>query len=210
MGAQDMNDKAARQEEKRALVLKTARELIAKEGMAALNASRIAKELGWKTPGLYYYFKNLEAIKEGLILELAKETVAISLEPAKKAKSGSEALLVAFRARVEYYAAHPEDFHLPWHHLIHSGIREESLKGVIYRAAEELNGWLEERLEKDRAQGLIAQDVDSRKLINLMICLAQGICSMYLSIEAAGGRMRYPIEEMIEEGERTLALALKG
>ena len=194
----------ARKKEKRQQILEACRRLMARGEMANFKATTLAKELDWTTPGLYYYFPNLEAIRYALAQELMEESTEATLEGAKRGNTGREALLLAFDARINFYAARPNDYDLVWTFLPQGKDNQKLLQEIIYPASYRLNDYLEGRMLEDQKQGLISSQVDCRKRINLMICLAHGLLSMYLNLAKAQGNMKHSLEEMIEEAKTTL------
>jgi len=208
MDQQSLTKKQNRQEDKRGLILAAARKLMAEQG-GDFTASAIAQQLGWKTPGIYYYFPNLQAIREAILLELTGESVEITRSAAHLGKDVIESVTLAFEARIHHYQAHPGDFDLLWKHYPAGGIPLEVLQEDIYPQVQSLMDELEEMLEDGKAQGLVGLEVESRKLVNLMVCMAQGINLMYLSFKKVEGDLKFSLEEMILEGKKNLEKALK-
>ena len=190
-------------------ILKATRKLLAQKGAQKLSAAAIAHELGWTTPGLYYYYPNLQTIIDEVLKQLIQESFDATWEAAKLGTNGLQGLIFAFEARIQHYLNHPEDFDLTWNQFADQEVSQELLTEFLYPKAQAFSQWLAQWLEEEKTTGRVGQKVDCRKLVNLMIALVQGILSFYLTFDRVGGQMRYSVDEMIAEGRRTLLAALK-
>ncbi|MDH5559672.1 MAG: TetR/AcrR family transcriptional regulator [Deltaproteobacteria bacterium] len=193
---------------KRRAIIKAARKILA-DPKQEFNAAAIARELGWNLPGIYYYFENIQAIKEALIVDLIDLSVKITLDAGKRGATATESLLLAFEARVRYYMDNPNEFDLTWSTFGTSNTSQEFLEAHLYPPIQQMTLWFVKRLEIDKTKGLIHKDVPSRKLMSLMTFMAQGMVANYLTLQRAKGSMYFPLDEMIQEGKRILQAALK-
>ncbi len=191
-------------------ILSAARKLLSRQGAGKVSAAAIAKELGWTTPGLYYYYPGLEGILDELLKQLLEESLIATWEGAKRGSRGSEGLIFAFEARVQYDLKHPKDFELIWRRFADKEVSPELLSGFVYPKAQGFSQWLAAWLEAEKATGEVGKEVDCRKLVNLMIALAQGIVSLHFCFSQVGGELRYTAEELTAEGKRVLLKALRG
>jgi len=201
-------DKTPKQREKQTQILEAARELLAAKGPREVTAANLAKHLGWKTPGLYYYFDDLHSIFEAVLSQLIQENLAVSYRALEAASSGKQGLVDVFSCRIHHNFQHPKDFEFIWHHSSPKPLSPEFLKSNIYSPVQGFNDLLEARLAEDQNAGLINPRLELRALINVMDCLAQGICGTYLHVEKSQGKMRYPVDQLIVEGQKTLCAAL--
>ncbi|MFF0264291.1 TetR/AcrR family transcriptional regulator [Kribbella sp. NPDC004536] len=89
-------------EERRDLILRTARELAESDGWDAVTTRRLAEAVDYSQPVLYGHFKNMNAIADAIALQGIEELTAV-LRDARET-GGLHGLAQAY---LEYAAEHP-------------------------------------------------------------------------------------------------------
>jgi AcrR family transcriptional regulator len=89
---------------KKELILKTARELLAKNGFAKTTLDDIAQALGMKKSSLYYYYTNKEALLED-VMNHERDNFCLLIEDALKSNEPTLNRIVNYeKAKFEYVA----------------------------------------------------------------------------------------------------------
>jgi AcrR family transcriptional regulator len=89
---------------KKELILKTARELLAKNGFAKTTLDDIAQALGMKKSSLYYYYTNKEALLED-VMNHERDNFCLLIENALKSNEPTLNRIVNYeKAKFEYVA----------------------------------------------------------------------------------------------------------
>ncbi|GMU95014.1 MAG: TetR/AcrR family transcriptional regulator [Ignavibacterium album] len=89
---------------KKELILKTARELLAKNGFAKTTLDDIAQALGMKKSSLYYYYSNKEALLED-VMNRERDNFCLLIEDALKSKDSTINKIINYeKAKFEYVA----------------------------------------------------------------------------------------------------------
>lgn len=86
-------------------VVDVATELVETEGAAALTLSRVARELGIKTPSLYSHVDDIDALRRHVALRAA-ENIGTELSAAAMGRSGAVALSAVAHAVRHYATTH--------------------------------------------------------------------------------------------------------
>lgn len=89
-----------------ATVVAAAAELADAEGLDAVTLSRVAAQLGVKSPSLYNHVQGRDGLLRGIAL-LGLDELAGTLRDAAVGRSGDDALLAAARAYRAYVKEHP-------------------------------------------------------------------------------------------------------
>ncbi len=89
---------------KKELILKTARELLAKNGFAKTTLDDIAQALGMKKSSLYYYYTNKDALIED-VMNRERDNFCLLIEEALKSNDSTFNKIINYeRAKFEYVA----------------------------------------------------------------------------------------------------------
>ncbi|MFG1909397.1 TetR/AcrR family transcriptional regulator [Kribbella sp. NPDC048928] len=94
-------------EERRDLILRTARELAESEGWDAVTTRRLAEEVDYSQPVLYGHFKNMNAIVDAVAIEGIEELTRILGAARRRAPDAVAGLHALARAYLDYASHHP-------------------------------------------------------------------------------------------------------
>lgn len=191
--------KARRHADHRGALMAAARRLLAARGVSGFSVAAVAAEAGVSKSAFYYYFPSLEALVAAWS-EQALEAEADALVAAvDAAPDGIAALGALLRARVALYAADFDAFRLLylWPQVL--GMDPAATARIAYPRSARVQGRLEDRLIVCRAAGLLREGVHPRRLSLVPWVTAQGLLSLASGLEAVGGGLRFPIEQMAEE-----------
>jgi AcrR family transcriptional regulator len=179
--------KARRQENRRAVLLEAAREVLGKHGVTGLTMEAVAGAADVSKPAVFYF-----RTKEELIGALAAEQLEAEVEVLERAiaaaPSGVEALVALLAAfRVAYL----------WPQVL--GIPPEVLRERVYPASQRVNDALEARLKADVRAGQLAPGFEPRRLANLAWTTAHGLLSLVAGMEQVGGATRHTLNQLRDE-----------
>ena len=65
-------------------IIEAASAVVKKEGLSAINARRVAKELGCSVQPIFYQFENMEDLKQATILHIQKIYQSYMIEGSKE------------------------------------------------------------------------------------------------------------------------------
>ncbi len=191
--------KARRHQDHRVALMAAARRILAERGITGFSAAAVASEAGVSKSAFYYYFPTMEALVAAWS-EHALEAEATALVAAvDAAPDGVAALGALLRVRVALYTADFDSFRLLylWPQVL--GMDPAVIASIAYPRSARVQGRLEERLLECRSLGQLRADVHPRRLSLVPWVTAQGLLSLASGLQAVGGGLRFPIEEMAEE-----------
>ncbi|MEU8224453.1 TetR/AcrR family transcriptional regulator [Kribbella sp. NPDC048915] len=94
-------------EERRELILRTARELAESDGWQAVTTRRLADSVDYSQPVLYGHFKNMDAIADAVALQGVEELVTVLRDARTSTPDPAGGLHALATAYLEYAAEHP-------------------------------------------------------------------------------------------------------
>jgi AcrR family transcriptional regulator len=94
-------------EERRDLILRTARELAESEGWDAVTTRRLAEAVDYSQPVLYGHFKNMNAIADAVAIQGVEELIALLRSARRNAPAAVAGLRAVAHAYLEYASNHP-------------------------------------------------------------------------------------------------------
>jgi AcrR family transcriptional regulator len=94
-------------EERRTLILRTARELAESEGWEAVTTRRLAEAVDYSQPVLYGHFKNMDAIADAVALEGIEELTDVFRAARASATDDTAGLQAIANAYLDYADQHP-------------------------------------------------------------------------------------------------------
>lgn len=94
-------------EERRTLILRTARDLAEAEGWDAVTTRRLAEAVDYSQPVLYGHFKNMDAIADAVALEGIEELTEVFRAARSSAKDDRDGLRTLAHAYLDYADQHP-------------------------------------------------------------------------------------------------------
>lgn len=178
--------------------------------MAGLTMDDVASATGLSKPALYYYFDSKEAVLRALTVRLVRNE-ARSLTAAVETAPPGRGLVAAFvRAYVEQHRHELERFRLAyvWPQLI--GLSEAAVQDEINPEMIQLLGVLEQRIERDRTEGLLLSALPSRRLAFTLWASAHGLVSVLSVIDAGRTRLIHGTDDLVDALTRTFADGLYG
>jgi AcrR family transcriptional regulator len=94
-------------EERRDLILRTARELAESEGWDAVTTRRLAEAVDYSQPVLYGHFKNMNAIADAVAIDGIEELVELLHNARNAAADPESAVLALAETYLQYAYEHP-------------------------------------------------------------------------------------------------------
>lgn len=162
-----------------ALILDTARAVMREHGAAALNLNEVARRVGMRTPSLYEYFANKDAIYDALFrlgLQLFAERNTRDKQPGE---STWEYLASKFEAYLAFAHEHPELYQL---------VFERPVPGFV--PSEEAMAESRALLEASRQQladlmrdAPIATGLPPHQSLDLLIAMMHGLTAQHMANE---------------------------
>lgn len=200
--------KARRQQAKRRRILAAAQTLLA-EGPDRLTVAALAEVADTSPSTLYYYFPSVESVIEGLAVQLITDETEAMVAALEREPDPIDALVAVMEARVAFYRANPQPFWTLFDQLFGLRFSAETLEEQVYPLAARTMAPLAERLAEGQAAGTVHPDLDPRRFANLAYLTVQGILQMTVSMELAGGAMRYPVEALLAEATASVRRAAR-
>jgi TetR/AcrR family transcriptional regulator len=149
----------------RALLLSTARQEFALQGLAGARVDEIAAKAGISKQIIYYYFGSKDELFQAALVSSYEEILANNLDYLRKAPKGSPAsrlrsLIAHFFDRIgshrEVISLIVEENRYGGQHLRHTDLPHRSSKPII--------GHIAEILKEGKAAGLFQPNIDARQL----------------------------------------------
>jgi AcrR family transcriptional regulator len=94
-------------EERRTLILRTARDLAEAEGWDAVTTRRLAEAVDYSQPVLYGHFKNMDAIADAVALEGIEELTEVFRTARSNAPDSAAGLQALAQAYLDFADQHP-------------------------------------------------------------------------------------------------------
>lgn len=167
--------KVRRHESRRRAILDAARVILAREGIQNFSVNAVAGAADVSKPAVYYYFDSKEELIFELALDAELEEAEKIQEALEQALGGIASLQALIEAYVACYLGDLDKFRLRyvWPQVL--GINGRLLQAESHRRTREVDALISKRLERDRAQGRLAPDVDAEKATSLARVMAHGI-----------------------------------
>ena len=172
--------KAKRQESKRHLILRGARETLLRHGPLAFTMDQVASAADTSKASLYYYFRSREEMIGALAIDVLRREVEVLTTAVSAADSGTDALAALVRARVTHYMAEPDDFRILylWAPMLDGPQR--LLLTEVHALTAVVNTTVEAKLARDRKAGLLHPEAQPQQLAQLGWLTAHGLLSFTL------------------------------
>ena len=103
-------------------IIEAASAVVKKEGLSAINARRVAKELGCSVQPIFYQFENMEDLKQATILHIQKIYQSYMIEGSKEE--------LAYRGMGLAYIRFAKDYYYLWE--IRRFLRRNLLRRIIW------------------------------------------------------------------------------
>lgn len=196
--------KALRQQQQRQSILDAARQLLKSTGVSGFSIGRVAEEAGLSKSAFYYYFDSQEALIAALSEEVLEAEAEALVAAIQAAPSGIAALSSLLRARVAHYSSDFDSFRLlyVWPQVL--GMDPEAVARIAYPKSARVQGLLEARLQADLGSGHLNPEAHPRLLSLVPWVTAQGLLSLAAGMQSVGGRLLFPLEQMVEEACKVL------
>ena len=165
--------KARRQENKRHIILRGAREILLRHGPLAFTMDQVAGAADTSKATLYYYFRSREELVAALALPILAREVEVLSRVVVSADTGLAGLAALLRARVEHHLADRDGFRILY--LWAPVIGDPRLLAEVHLLSAVVHTSLAARLQRDHKAGLLRPDADPRRLPDLAWSLAQGL-----------------------------------
>jgi AcrR family transcriptional regulator len=196
--------KKRRQEGRREFILGAARAVLRGEGLEAFTLAAVAEEADLSKTALFYYFESKDDLLAALTAERLQAESRVLLDAVESAPSGIDALAELARAHVGFHRDDLESFRALERWVLASGVRDRLLKDAVYPGAARVNDALETRLAEDERGGRLRRGAEPRRLANVAYTSAHGLLTLAASIESLGGRLRFDLDELLDETCATL------
>ncbi|BDQ03100.1 TetR/AcrR family transcriptional regulator [Ignavibacterium sp.] len=156
---------------KKELILKTARELLAKNGFAKTTLDDIAQALGMKKSSLYYYYSNKDALIED-VMNHERDNFCLLIEDALKSDDSTINKIINYeRAKFEYVA---ETIKL---HEISTSVLFE-MKSKMFEQIQIIHKKEIEMLKKVLDEGIKKKEIkkcDTHRIAELILTLSEAL-----------------------------------
>lgn len=156
---------------KKELILKTARELLAKNGFAKTTLDDIAQALGMKKSSLYYYYSNKEALLED-VMNHERDNFYLLIEDALKSDDSTINKIINYeKAKFEYVA---ETIKL---HEISTSVLFE-MKSKMFEQIQLIHKKEIEMLKKVLDEGIKKKEIkkcDTHRIAELILTLSEAL-----------------------------------
>lgn len=201
--------KAARQDDRRRLILEAATAILERKGVQSLTMTAVARAANLTTSALYYYFANLEDLVNALAVAMVEVEMNIQLEAIDAAPNAVEGLCALIKARVQHYLNHPGSYAVLYEDVLKLGVSQKTLTQHIYPMSARVNDFLEQAIQAELDAGKIHPEVNPRRFANLAFYTSQGILNIALGMKRAGGDLRFGTDELTDEAVNTIRRAAR-
>jgi TetR/AcrR family transcriptional regulator len=172
--------KARRQDNKRQIILRGAREILLRHGPLAFTMDQVANAADTSKATLYYYFRSREEMIGALAIDVLRREVEALSAAVSAADSGVDALAALVRARVAHYMAEPDDFRILYLWAPMLDDPQRLLLAEVHALTAVVNTTVEAKLARDRKAGLLHPDAHPQQLAQLGWLTAHGLLSFTL------------------------------
>lgn len=156
---------------KKELILKTAREILARNGFAKTTLDDIANALGMKKSSLYYYYSNKEALLED-VMNRERDNFCLLIEDALRSNDSTINRILNYeKAKFEYVA---ETIKL--HELSTSVLLE--MKSKMFEQIQIIHNKEIEMLKKVLDEGIKKKEIkkcDTHRIAELILTLSEAL-----------------------------------
>lgn len=191
----------------RATIVEGARAVVMRDGIARTTLDTIAAELGLTKQGLYYHFES----KEALLVELCFHEWASLAEAihaaTHTATSGADALCAIVTATVEHYQGQLELFRLATLAMHVPEIAARIGANELERVRplnDHMYAPTEHKLTDGQHQGLVAPQLEPRRLAFVAHASAMGLLTMKAMVESVSDPLRHSDTALVAELCRSL------
>jgi len=167
--------KARRQENRRQVILRGAREILLRHGPLAFTMDQVASAVDTSKATLYYYFRSREEMIGALAIDVLRREVEVVSAAVSIADSGVDALAALVRARVAHYMAEPDDFRILYLWAPMLDDPQRLLLTEVHALTAVVNTTVEAKLARDRKAGLLHPDAQPQQLAQLGWLTAHGL-----------------------------------
>lgn len=179
--------KARRQENRRQVLLRSAREVLLAQGPVAFTMEQVAAAADTSKAAIYYYFRSREEVVSALAVEVLRREVEALSAAVIAADTGVDALAALVRARVRHFVADPDGFRILYLWAPVLDDPQRLLLGEVYGLTAVVNTTLAAKLQRDRRSGLLHPAADPSRLADLAWLTAQGLLGFLLGATPTTG-----------------------
>lgn len=172
--------KARRQENRRQILLRSARDILLRHGPLAFTMEQVAHAADTSKATLYYYFRSREEMIGALAVDVLRREVEVLSAAVSAADSGTDALAALVRARVSHYMGEPDDFRILYLWAPMLDDPQRLLLTEVHALTAVVNTTVEAKLARDRKAGLLHPDAHPQQLAQLGWLTAHGLLSFIL------------------------------
>ncbi len=179
-------------------ILKAARAVLMRDGIAAVTLEAVAREAGMSKTGLYYYFASKEALVFELVFGVWQSHGDRVHDAVEATTTGSAALTAIIRNTVAGYAPQMDDFRLAFLLGQVSNSSRLLVSPEQFDRIRPINDLIlagaASRLSKERRDG----PVEPRLLAFLAYVAALGLLTMKGLVESQGDPLLYSDDQLID------------
>jgi AcrR family transcriptional regulator len=198
--------RSRRGERARAEILRSAREVARRDGIAVLTMQAVAEHVGVSKPAVHYHFNSKETLIRSLAIELSREEIATVAAAVESAPPGPAILTTFVRAFVDVHVRELELFRVQylWPQVV--GIDRQLADDTVNPHMNALFSLVERRLEEERALGHLAEGTHARRVAVSAWSSALGMVSMLALLDSSATDVLHLVDELVD----TLCDALVG
>lgn len=179
-------------------ILIAARNVLVRDGIAAVTLEAVAKEAGMSKAGLYYYFASKEALIFQLVFEIWESQALRVKDAVAKEESGTAAIAAIIRNTVQGFASQIEDFRLAYLYYQTAGSSGVKLSPEQLDPIRPLNDMLLSGAADKLSTGASAPVTDPRLFAFLAFAASLGVLTMKGLVEQQGDPLRYTDDQLID------------
>jgi len=161
-------------------ILETARDIMRRDGVTALNLNEIARRLGMTTPAIYVYFPSKDVLYDALFQMAERLFLESEEEIWRTTKPDWDRIRLWFTTRLALASAHPDLYHLafdaPVPGFVPSAESQEAVRKILAGARRGLTEVIE--------AGVIDPGMPPEEAVDLLLCMRRGIIAEHLGKEA--------------------------
>lgn len=193
--------------DRRTAILDAACRVVARRGVRGLRVEELAQEAGVSLGLVYYYFRDRDGLLRNTLQFVNERATDYTERAAAAAANAREELELILLLELQDDPAVLENS-TAWGELRASAVFETELQDQLRRTTEEWNRAVAEVIERARAEGAAAQDVDPAVAAERLTALVEGISGRWLSgsisLEHARAALRGGIARELDAGRGAL------
>ena len=159
-------------------ILQVSREIMRRDGAAALNLNEVARRVGVKTPSLYVYFNGKMAIYDALF-KLGMEMFAERVRKLSEMRTGSDAMRASIENYMTFAQENPELFQIMFERPVPGFVPSEESMAVSLNLLNESRQFTAQVFQELGIQtGLPVEQAE-----DLLIAITHGMAAQHLANE---------------------------